>query len=197
VLLTFDDGGRSARYIGDALAQRGWRGHFFIVTSLVGTGTFLGAADVRALRAAGHVIGTHTHTHPTPFRDVPEDVMRGEWRVSIDILAQLLGEPCVTASVPGGDVSRRVFASADAAGIRWLFTSEPTLAPEAIGGCVVLGRFVPKVSTSPAYVGRLAAFRGWHGALLRRRARNLLRDMLPGVYRAVLGRRGVTSLAAP
>src|SRR5256885_8018335 len=32
VLLTFDDGGRSAVHIGDELAARGWKGHFFIVT---------------------------------------------------------------------------------------------------------------------------------------------------------------------
>src|SRR5690348_16320922 len=41
--LTFDDGGRSAMYVGELLAQRGWQGHFFIVTSRIGERTFLDA----------------------------------------------------------------------------------------------------------------------------------------------------------
>ena len=35
-MLTFDDGGPSALDAAGELAHRAWRGHFFIVTSLVG-----------------------------------------------------------------------------------------------------------------------------------------------------------------
>src|SRR5439155_26665222 len=37
--------------------------------------------------------------YTTLFRSV------GEWRTSCDRLADLLGEPCTVASVPGGDIS--------------------------------------------------------------------------------------------
>src|SRR5207253_1636582 len=56
LLLTFDDGGKSALHIGDVLRARGWRGHFFIVTNLLGGRTFLTAADIRHLRSCGHLI---------------------------------------------------------------------------------------------------------------------------------------------
>ncbi len=68
LLLTFDDGGKSALYASDQLAQRGWRGHFFIVTGLIGHRTFLNAAAIRHLRQCGHLIGSHSHTHPDVFR---------------------------------------------------------------------------------------------------------------------------------
>jgi peptidoglycan/xylan/chitin deacetylase (PgdA/CDA1 family) len=40
-LLTFDDGGVSAFEVAGLLEEQGWRGHFFIVTSLIGAAGFL------------------------------------------------------------------------------------------------------------------------------------------------------------
>jgi len=188
VLLTFDDGGRSALHIGDELCRRGWRGHFFVVTSLIGTATFLDATEVRQLRSAGHAIGSHSHTHPDIFRDLPLDRMVEEWRTSCDILSDILGEPCETASVPGGDVSRLALESAGAAGLRYLFTSEPWLAPRAVSDCWVLGRFCPKRETPPERVRALAQFRGWTGALLVREIKNLARRTFPRLYRSYIRR---------
>jgi len=70
LVLTFDDGGKSAVHAGDALARRGWRGHFFIVSSLIGTRTFATAGDIRYLESCGHIVGTHSHTHPDIFPDL-------------------------------------------------------------------------------------------------------------------------------
>ena len=183
VLLTFDDGGKSAVSIADMLAARGWKGHFFIVTSLVGTRTFLTAGEIRYLRQCGHEVGSHSNTHPDIFREVAFDRMIEEWRVSRDRLAQLLGEPCVTASVPGGDSSPLVFQSAAAAGLSYLFTSEPVLKPERVGACWILGRFMPKAWTPAARIGELAAFRGWRSALLVRRLKGAARRAFPQLYR--------------
>lgn len=183
VLLTFDDGGKSAVAIGDALAARGWKGHFFIATGLIGTRTFLTAAEIRYLHGCGHTVGSHSDTHPDIFRDLSWDRMIAEWRVSRDRLAQLLGEPCRTASVPGGDSSPLALRSADAAGLTHLFTSEPVLQPELVGACWVLGRFMPKAWTPAARIGQLAAFRGWRSALLVRRLKGLGRRAFPRLYR--------------
>ncbi len=188
VLLTFDDGGRSALHIGDELCRRGWRGHFFVVTSLIGSATFLDAAEVRHLRSAGHAIGSHSHTHPDIFRELPLERMVEEWRTSCDILSDILGEPCDTASVPGGDVSRAALESAGAAGLRYLFTSEPWLAPRTVGDCWVLGRFCPKRETPPERVRALAQFRGWTRALLVREIKNVARRTFPRLYRRYVRR---------
>jgi peptidoglycan/xylan/chitin deacetylase (PgdA/CDA1 family) len=188
LLLTFDDGGKSALRIAEELSQRGWRGHFFISTSLIGRRTFLSPGEIRQLRQDGHVVGSHSHTHPNIYRELEWEQMVVEWRQSSDILAQLLGEPCLTASVPGGEISDQVLRSADRAGLRFLFTSEPWLRPRIVGGCWVLGRYCAKASTSPEEIAALANFQGWTGKLLVRRIKAMARRSVPPLYRLYVSR---------
>jgi peptidoglycan/xylan/chitin deacetylase (PgdA/CDA1 family) len=189
ILLTFDDGGSSAMYAAEELARRGWPAHFFIVTSLIGSRTFLSTDQIRLLRSWGHIIGSHSDTHPNIFRELPRARMAEEWRVSTDVLSSLLGEPCLTASVPGGDISRAVLESGAAAGFRCLFTIEPQLRPFRVDGCWVLGRYSPRKGTQPERVRELARFRGWTGALAVRRLKVLARLSLPPLYRQIVARR--------
>jgi len=188
VLLTFDDGGKSACRISEELCRRGWKAHFFITTGLIGRRTFLDAGEIKRLRSDGHLIGSHSHSHPSIFRELDTSRMLVEWRQSCDILSQLLGEPCVTGSVPGGEISPAVLRSADAAQLRYLFTSEPWLFPRVVGGCRVLGRFCPKSSTTADEIGELAAFRGWTRKLLVRQLKGLARRSLPPLYRLYVSR---------
>ena len=197
LLLTFDDGGKSALTAGELLDKRGWKGHFLIVTSLIGNRTFIDPDGIRALHAAGHLIGSHSHTHPNIFRDQEPARMVEEWRISRDILSQITGAPCVSASVPGGDISSRVLESADAAGLRYLFTSEPWLFPRRSGGCAILGRYSVKVTTSAAQVGALARFRGWRTALVRRRLKVWATRALPPLYRLYIRARTTSGSSGP
>jgi peptidoglycan/xylan/chitin deacetylase (PgdA/CDA1 family) len=183
LMLTFDDGGRSAVYAGDQLARLGWKGHFFVVTGRIGSPTFLDPAEIRYLQSCGHLIGSHSHSHPDIFRDLPRAAMVEEWRVSRDILEQLLGEPCRAASLPGGDISPAVAASAGDAGLDFLFTSEPWLTPRRAGECWLLGRCIVKAATSVARVRALSRFRGWRRAQLVRGLKVAARRSLPLLYR--------------
>lgn len=191
LVVTFDDGGASARHAADELARRNWRGHFFVTTDRIGRPGFLTAADIQQLRRDGHVIGSHSHTHPSFFRELPWQRMTEEWRVSTDRLAQLLGEPILSASVPGGDLSNRVIWSALESGLRFLFTSEPTLQTLRIGDCWVLGRYVPKVSTSVRDIRELASLRGWDRAMLWRQLKLRAKALVPGLFRLYVRARTV------
>jgi peptidoglycan/xylan/chitin deacetylase (PgdA/CDA1 family) len=188
VLLTFDDGGKSALRTGAELSRRGWRGHFFITTSLIGRRTFLDSREIRELRAAGHLIGTHSHTHPDIYRDLDRERMLVEWRQSSDILAQILGEPCLAGAVPGGEISKEVLQSAGAAGLRHLFTSEPWLTPRVVAGCWILGRYCPKASTTADEIDELVRFQGWANKLVVRRLKSLASRSLPALYRLYVRR---------
>lgn len=188
LLLTFDDGGRSAMYAADELERRGWRGHFFVITGRLGERTFLGAGDLRELHARGHLVGSHTHTHPDIIRELPPARLRDEWRLSVDHLNQLLGAPCVAGAVPGGHTSRAVELAAGEAGLRFLFTCTPTTRPQRVGGCWVLGRVLVRRTTSPAAIAALAAFRGWERAFLVRRGKDAVRFGMPWLFRAWVGR---------
>jgi peptidoglycan/xylan/chitin deacetylase (PgdA/CDA1 family) len=188
LLLTFDDGGKSALYIADELSARGWIGHFFIVTERLGTRGFLRRSEVRHIRSLGHVIGSHSHTHPDIFREQSLEQMLYEWYTSADILAQITGERCDTASVPGGHISTLVLRSAGAAGFTHLFTCEPVLAPSRVDGTWILGRYLVKTHTPLLRIHELAQFQGWATARVARLMKNAVRRSLPGLYRQYVSR---------
>lgn len=160
VLLTFDDGGSSAVDIARMLDARGWKAHLFVTTDRIGTPGFLAASDVRALHAAGHVIGSHSASHPTRMSALTPSEQRSEWERSLSVLRDVLGTRIVVGSVPGGYYSRAVAEAAAAAGIEVLFTSEPVTSPHQVGQCVVLGRFTLRQADAATYAARLVEVGG-------------------------------------
>ena len=159
VFLTFDDGGRSAVNIASALERRGWRGHFFLTTDRLGEPAFLRREQARELRGRGHVIGSHSCSHPPRISRCDDAELARQWSESVRVLSELIGEPVTVASVPGGFYSRRVAEAAAAAGIRNLFTSEPTAVVAVVDGCAVLGRYYLQRGMAPEMSAAFAAGR--------------------------------------
>jgi hypothetical protein len=184
LVLTFDDGGKSAVRISEILYARGWKAHFFVITTRIGNRGFLDVHDIQHIRRCGHIIGSHSHTHPDIFKAQPFAKMLEEWRTSCDRISQMLSEPCLIASVPGGDISRKVLESAGQAGIQYLFTSEPVLTPRRFGGAWILGRACPKAGIAARRVERLAQFdaRSWRRDLTVHRLKLLARMVAPPLY---------------
>ncbi|MBX3062031.1 MAG: polysaccharide deacetylase family protein [Anaerolineae bacterium] len=157
VLLTFDDGGISAyTQIAPLLESHGWRGHFFITTARIGEPTFMNADQIRELASRGHVIGSHSHTHPSLISGLSNDVLLDEWRTSAQILSEIIDQPVTTASVPGGFFSTDVAQTAAKAGIQWLFNSEPTTQISVVAGCRIMGRYNIWRKTPAETAARLA-----------------------------------------
>jgi peptidoglycan/xylan/chitin deacetylase (PgdA/CDA1 family) len=159
-MLTFDDGGASFYpLIADHLEALSWRAHFFITTDYIGAPAFLNRAQIRELHRRGHSIGSHSCSHPLRFAARPRHEMQREWSESVKVLSDLLGEAVQVASIPGGQYSRQVAESAAAAGIKALFTSEPTTVSAGVDGCIVLGRYAIQRWTSPAVAAAMATGR--------------------------------------
>ena len=157
-LLTFDDGGESAiRAVAGVLKKRGWSGHFFVTAGQIGKKGFLNTEQVRSLRREGHVIGSHSFSHPMRMSRCSEDELVNEWTSSVKILSDILNEQVDTASVPGGYYSNRVGETAAKAGIRVLFNSEPTTAVHSILGCLVVGRYNISRGMPPGVSGDLVS----------------------------------------
>ena len=162
VLLTFDDGGVSAATrIAPRLEAHAWRGLFFITTDRIGTPGFVSEDQVRALWARGHVIGSHTRSHPRRLSSESRATIGSEWRESVGVLSEIVGEHVITASVPNGAFDNEVAQAAADAGIRWLFTSDPTRVWRTFGACRVLGRYSVRSGTSAAWVAAVAAGAAW------------------------------------
>lgn len=156
VFLTFDDGGASFPWIAKELERRGWRGHFFITTDWIGKRGFVQTGELRAMSKMGHVIGSHSVSHPRRMSALPRDDMAWEWRSSVVTLAEILGEAVAVASVPGGFYSRAVGEAAIEAGIRTLFTSEPTETCWRLDECTLLGRYFVQRGMGPAMAASFA-----------------------------------------
>lgn len=162
VILTFDDGGQSARtVVGPKLAAHGWKGCFFITAGKVGSPNFLSAEEIRRLSDDGSVIGSHSLTHPLQMGRLRRSEIRAEWRRSKAILEDILGREVVAASVPGGYLTTAVAQEAAEAGYRFLFTSEPTLRVRTVEGCSLIGRFTVRSGTSATAVLAAASGRWW------------------------------------
>jgi peptidoglycan/xylan/chitin deacetylase (PgdA/CDA1 family) len=159
-LITFDDGGVSAyTHVADLLEEHGWRGHFFVTTGRVGTPGFMSRAQIRALHERGHVIGSHSHTHPLRMARCTRDELLDEWGRSITALSEIVGAQVRVASVPGGMYTARVARAAAQSGVEFLFTSEPVTRVRSVEGCAVLGRYGVWRGTPPETAAAVVAGR--------------------------------------
>ena len=185
--LTFDDAGASALTAAASLERRGWFGHFFVPTSRLGTPGFLDRDALRALAQGGHVVGSHSHTHPTYMGKLPRAALEREWLESRSILAEVLDEEPEVASVPGGFLTQAVIETAAAAGYRVLMTSEPVARVRRVGNLVTVGRFciwsTTPAARAAAYVtgSRAARAQLW----LEWNAKGMAKRLSPRAYQAL------------
>jgi peptidoglycan/xylan/chitin deacetylase (PgdA/CDA1 family) len=187
-VLTFDDGGLSHYTIAAGrIEARGWRGHFFVTTAMIGRRGFLGSRQIRELRAHGHLIGTHSLSHPIRFARSGWQSMIREWRESRRVLSDLLGEDITLGSLPSGDFTLEVAQAAAEAGLQVLFTSEPETRAHLVDGCLVVGRFVVRRGAPPDFASRLAQLkrsdlaREWVIWNLKKTAKTVLGSSYPGL----------------
>ncbi|UUO23434.1 hypothetical protein FGD67_09515 [Colwellia sp. M166] len=156
--ITFDDGGSSfLTTIASLLEARGWLGIFFISTDYIGTPGFLIKEEIVELRKRGHVIGSHSCSHPKRISSCSYQELINEWKKSKEKLEIILGEEVETASVPGGFLSKDIEHSAAEVGYKSLFTSEPQKTIYEIDGCQIVGRYAVTRGTSATQVLALAS----------------------------------------
>jgi peptidoglycan/xylan/chitin deacetylase (PgdA/CDA1 family) len=185
--ITFDDGGVSYyTRAADRLEARGWRGHCFVSTDFVGRSGFLDAAQIRELDARGHVIGSHSASHPARFSACPFEQMVREWRDSRARLEDLVGHAVHVASVPGGYFSAAVARAAAEAGLTVLFNSEPVTAIR-VGEMTIIGRFTIRHGDAPDAAMQFLAPSPWarSAAWLDWNAKGLIKPLLGPAYRHV------------
>ncbi len=162
IFLTFDDGAIGAyTCIADELESRNWRGHFFVTSSWINKPGFMNPSQIRELHQRGHVIGSHTHSHPDRMSNLSWASLIEEWSLSSKILSDILGEPVKVASVADGYYSEKVGKSAAESGIEVLFNSEPIRGISTVDGCLILGRYSIKADTPAATSGAIAAGAFW------------------------------------
>jgi len=183
--VTVDDGGVSYyTVIADRLERLGWHGHCFVSTDFIGHRGFLNVSQLRELDERGHVIGTHSASHPTRFSRIPPDAMRREWSDSREILEDVLGHDVHVGSVPGGYFSNVVAATAGDAGLKLLMTSEPVTWTRSVNRCMVAGRFTIRQGAPADLARRFARPSPWTraSAWASWNAKGLVKPLLGSSY---------------
>lgn len=143
VMFTFDDGGESFyTKAAPILEKYGFKGISFISTKYIGTTGFLTAEQVKALAERGHIIGSHSHSHPEIFTKLSKEEVREEWRKSYKILQSILGKKDLPMSIPNGYASKIIMQEAIDCGFTNIYTSQPTTKIKTFLGHTVIGRYV-------------------------------------------------------
>lgn len=158
VEITFDDGGVSFLTVAAPILEKyGRRGIFFISTAYLDTPGFLTKSQVLELHKRGHVIGSHTHFHPSDLSKMTDDEIEREWEESVQILSGIIGQAVTSASIPNGKGSKCVVECACKAGVLELYTSEPTTRVKSENGVCLYGRYVVHNDTSASEIIRIAS----------------------------------------
>lgn len=142
VSFTFDDGGESFLiHAAPILEKYGFKGVFFISTGYIGNKGFLDANQIRALIERGHVVGSHSHSHPERMSVLSSKEIHYEWNISQLMLNEILGYKPQMASIPNGYSSEEIINSITSAGIHDVYTSQPTSKTKNMGNCTLIGRY--------------------------------------------------------
>ena len=142
-VFTFDDGGESGLTIAAPILEKyGHRGIFFIATDFIGAPGFLSAKQIKELESRGHIIGSHSCSHPENMSLLSEEAIAKEWTESIRQLEDILGHKVEYASIPNGYSSGVIIDEAQKTNIRYLYTSEPTTRVINKNGMLLIGRYV-------------------------------------------------------
>lgn len=153
VVFTFDDGGESFyKVIAPMLEKYGRKGLFFISTRYIGTNGFLSPEQIKDLHKRGHIIASHSHSHPRDISRLNFEQILDEWVKSKSILEKITGSPIEYASIPGGAISEQVIEAMVDAGYRFLYTSEPTINIVKSKYYEKIGRFAITHSSSDSYI---------------------------------------------
>jgi peptidoglycan/xylan/chitin deacetylase (PgdA/CDA1 family) len=125
VALTFDDGcDTDATVAAPLLRSLGFPAAFFVNPARVGMPGRASWSELRALVAAGFVVGSHGLDH-TLLDDVADAELERQLVESRRRLEDALGSPVETLSLPGGSGGVRALRAARTAGYRIVLGSRP------------------------------------------------------------------------
>lgn len=182
VEFTFDDGGVSfITLAAPILEHNGKRGIFFISTDYIDTPGFLSEDQIRELESRGHIVGSHSCSHPHDISRLTPEEIAHEWNDSIKKLEDILGHKVTIASIPNGYISDNVVQNAANCGIKHLYSSSPTTSVKSRFGMNIIGRYVIHKDMTPEYVSQIATSKS-------RRSKIHLRWLVLEMLKALLGR---------
>lgn len=125
LVLTFDDGWAGIKELAmNHLAAMGYQATIFVTRDFIGRPRFLSEKDLFELAQVGCELGVHGTTHRMLSTCTSREIL-WEFASCKEYLEFLIGRPVISAALPGGDLSQRIIAAAQEAGLEAICTSVP------------------------------------------------------------------------
>lgn len=155
IVFTFDDGGVSAAtIIAPILEKYGFWGYFFVATDMINKSGFVNESQIRTLIEHGHLVGSHSATHPENMLDLSANDSRKEWMDSVKRLEQVLERRIDLVSIPNGYFRNSDIKTLKELGIRKIYTSKIGQY-EINDGIELVGRYAITSAHSSVYLEKL------------------------------------------
>lgn len=148
IVITFDDGGLSfSEIIMPLLNRYGFVGHFYIAADYIGTTRFMTSDQVKCLVENGHIVGSHSSSHPENISALEENTRELEWSKSLKKLSEICGGPIREVSIPNGFFDKKDVRLFKEHGVEYIYTSSIG-EDKVIEGLYVIGRIAIDVNMS-------------------------------------------------
>ena len=158
VKFTFDDGGVSFyTVVAPTLEKYGLKGIFFVSTRNIGTSGFMTREMIKDLALRGHIIGSHSHTHPQNMAQLTYEEIVSEWNESSSILSAIIGKKIEVASIPNGYSGKSVLKACNNNGFKEIYTSVPVVRDIYMLNAKLRGRYVMHDTTNEEYIINLVS----------------------------------------
>ena len=131
VNFTFDDGQDGSLLAAKLLSQHQIRGIFFIISNKIGSNGYLSEDDIKNIHQMGHVIGSHSHTHPM-FNKLSDDEVIFQLKKSKDILENITLHKVTNFAFPSGRRKKHHIIIAKELGYQKVFNSFERFATEGL-----------------------------------------------------------------
>ena len=181
VRITIDDGGSSCMHLGELFAEKNIKAHFFIVSSFLNTKGFINHSELKTLNNMGHVIGSHSHTHPGPFCELSYQQILDEVKISKSIIEDCIGKEVNSFSVPGGEIRLETLQqlSDKRLGLKEIYTSLPIQGSYSnFFDPVFYGRVSIESHMSSSRISNYCKGKGWKLNLYNYQLRRFRRELI-------------------
>jgi hypothetical protein len=139
------------------LEEYAWRGSFFVTTDWIGRPGFLNDRKIQELDKRGHVIGSHSCSHPERMSRGPWKRVLAEWEASTERLVSIVSHAVKVASVLRGFYSCRVAEPPRQPSSRLCLPPSPRPRVRTVNGCRVLGGYTAQRGMGPEWPAGFAA----------------------------------------
>lgn len=179
VVLTFDDGGRSFYdIIAPLLEKYGFIGHFYIATQYIGSSSFLSENEIKDLSDRGHIIGSHSASHPSNIQKLTKEEIINEWTDSIVNLQTIVGKKITEISIPNGYFDANDVGLFKNLGIETIYTSNLS-DNVTINGINIIGRYCITKNTTQLEVQKMLTSRLYTAMIVcKQSVLNLIKNLL-------------------